>query len=127
MDLELTGKTAIVTGSTRGLGLAIARALLTEVASECTRRLECVQIDREGNHVQASTIFSWRDREFVAAYAASAAPRFSRRSPVERAILAYVEPKLFGLEQELLVRNTFDITFLPFDWSLNDLTGRGGR
>ena len=30
MDLELTDKTAIVTGSTRGLGLAIARALLAE-------------------------------------------------------------------------------------------------
>jgi 3-oxoacyl-[acyl-carrier protein] reductase len=30
MDLELAGKVAIVTGSTRGLGLAIARALLEE-------------------------------------------------------------------------------------------------
>jgi 3-oxoacyl-[acyl-carrier protein] reductase len=30
MDLELTDKTAIVTGSSRGLGLASARALLTE-------------------------------------------------------------------------------------------------
>ena len=30
MDLELAGKTAVVTGSTRGLGFAIARALLQE-------------------------------------------------------------------------------------------------
>jgi 3-oxoacyl-[acyl-carrier protein] reductase len=30
VDLELTGKVAIVTGSTRGLGFATARALLTE-------------------------------------------------------------------------------------------------
>jgi 3-oxoacyl-[acyl-carrier protein] reductase len=33
MDLELAGKVAIVTGSTRGLGLAIARALLLEGCS----------------------------------------------------------------------------------------------
>ena len=30
MDLELAGKIAIVTGSTKGLGLAIARALVQE-------------------------------------------------------------------------------------------------
>jgi len=33
MDLELTGKTAIVTGSSRGIGLAIAKALVAEGCS----------------------------------------------------------------------------------------------
>jgi hypothetical protein len=38
-----------------------------------------------------------------------------------------VEPKLFGLEQELLAANRFELKFQPFDWTLNDLTGRGGQ
>ncbi|WP_193608284.1 SDR family NAD(P)-dependent oxidoreductase [Nocardioides lijunqiniae] len=33
MDLQLAGKTAFVSGSTRGIGLAVARGLLTEGAS----------------------------------------------------------------------------------------------
>jgi len=100
---------------------------LTNVAGECARTPECVQIDRTGNQVLASSIFSWREREFAAAYAGATSSRFSSRSPVERAILAYLEPKLFGLEQEFLARDAFEVKFLPFDWSLNDLTGRGGR
>lgn len=32
MDLELTGKTAVVTGASRGIGLAIAQALTDEGA-----------------------------------------------------------------------------------------------
>jgi Protein of unknown function, DUF547 len=123
------GRGAVASGRLRSEGYAADRleAQLTGVAGECARRLECVQIDRGGNQVLASSIFSWRDREFAAAYAGAASSRFNDRTPVERAILAYVEPRLFGLEQEFLARNAFDVKFLPFDWSLNDLTGRGGR
>jgi NAD(P)-dependent dehydrogenase (short-subunit alcohol dehydrogenase family) len=32
MDLQLSGKTAIVTGASRGIGLAITRALIGEGA-----------------------------------------------------------------------------------------------
>ena len=35
MDLQLTGKSAIVTGSSRGLGLASARALAAEGCRVC--------------------------------------------------------------------------------------------
>lgn len=52
MDLALAGKTALVTGSSRGIGLAIARRLLVEGATVaiCARgreRLEAVQAELE--------------------------------------------------------------------------------
>jgi Protein of unknown function, DUF547 len=123
------GRGAVSSGRLRSEAFEAERleAQLTEVAAECARRLGCFQLDQTANQVAASSIFSWREREFAAAYAGAASSRFSSRSPVERAILAYVEPKLLGLEQEFLARNAFDVRFLDFDWSLNDLTGRGGR
>jgi hypothetical protein len=123
------GRGAVSSGRLRSEAFAADRleAQLTDVAGECARRLACVQIDRTENQVLASSIFSWREREFTAAYAGAASARFNARSPIERAILAYVEPRLLGLEQEFLARNVFDVRFQPFDWSLNDLTGRGGQ
>ena len=123
------GRGAVGSGRLRSEAFAADRleAQLTDVAAECARRLNCVQIDRIENQVLASSIFSWREREFAAAYAGSASARFGARSPLERAILGYVEPKLIGLEQDFLARNAFNVKFLSFDWSLNDLTGRGGR
>ena len=29
--------------------------------------------------------------------------------------------------KEFIAKNTFQIVYTPFDWTLNDLTGRGGR
>lgn len=102
-------------------------AQLKEVADECATRAECVQIDRLANQVALSPIFSWREKEFVAAYAGSAPPAFSNRSPIERAALALVEPKLLTTERDFLAKNDFQMTYKTFDWTLNDLTGRGGR
>ncbi len=42
-------------------------------------------------------------------------------------MIAFVLPKLTGTEKEFLAKNTFQVTYSPFDWTLNDLTGRGGR
>jgi len=100
---------------------------LAEVASECASRSQCVQIDRAQNKVSASAIFSWREKDFVDAYAGTAPPAFADRSPIERAILAFVQPKLLTTEKEFLAGNQFQVTYAPFDWTLNDLTGRGGR
>lgn len=100
---------------------------LTEVANECASRPQCIQIDREQGKVWISSIFSWREKDFVAAYAASAPRAFANRSPIERAALAFAEPKLLGTEREFLAKNQFRVSFTPYDWSLNDLTGRGGR
>ena len=100
---------------------------LAEVASECVTRAECIQVDAVTNKLMASAIFSWHEKEFVAAYADKAAPLYASRSPIERAILAFVAPTLLQTERDFLEKNTFQLAYRPFDWSLNDLTGRGGR
>src|SRR5580765_672078 len=100
---------------------------LAEVASECVTRAECIQVDAATNKLMASAIFSWHEKEFVAAYADKAAPLYASRSPIERAILAFVAPKLLQTERDFLEKNAFQLAYKPFDWSLNDLTGRGDR
>ena len=100
---------------------------LVEVAHECLSRPECVQLDREGGKVSVNAIFSWREREFTAAYADKAPPAFADRSPIERAVVAFIQPRLLTTEKEFLSNNSFQMVYRKFDWSLNDLTGRGGR
>ena len=100
---------------------------LTDVASECVTRVQCADIDRLEGVMKLSAIFSWREKEFTAAYADKAPPLFASRSPIERAALAFVYPRLLTTEREFIEANTFRVRFAPFDWSLNDLTGRGGR
>jgi Protein of unknown function, DUF547 len=100
---------------------------LSEMVSECTSRPVCAQIDRGNNKILASAIFSWREKEFAEAYGDKAPAAFANRSPVERAILSLVEPKLLASERQLFAQNSFQVVFEPFDWTLNDLTGRGGR
>lgn len=99
---------------------------LAQAARECTEDSQCIQVDRLENRISISSIFSWREAEFVRAYADRAEPVFSERSPIERAVLTLVSPELLRTERPFVSANTFEIRYLPFDWTLNDLTGRGG-
>ena len=90
-------------------------------------RTECLQIDRAAGTVAASAVFSWREKEFSAAYADKAPAIFAARAPIERAVIAFCDPKLLASERTFLAANAFKVVFKPFDWTLNDLTGRGGR
>jgi hypothetical protein len=123
------GRGAVGSGRLRSEAFVPGRleTQLSEVAAECASRLVCVHIDRGNKTMLASPIFSWREMEFSAAYGGAAAAVFASRSPIERAVLAFVEPKLLATEREFLAQNTFRVAYEPFDWSLNDLTGRGGR
>jgi hypothetical protein len=100
---------------------------LAEVANECVTRTQCIQIDRDANKVNVNAIFSWREKEFVPAFAEKAPEPFANRSPVERAVIGFIQPKLLTTEKEFLAKNAFQVVYMPFDWNLNDLTGRGGR
>ena len=97
---------------------------LKAVAAESVDRDEIVRVDQAGNELSVSPIFSWREAAFVAMLADKANALFSQRSPLERAILALIEPHLVGSEAELLEKNTFKMTFQEFDWRLNDLSTR---
>lgn len=123
------GRGAVGGGRLRSEAFTAARldAQLSEVAAECASRPECVQLDRANNKVLASPVFSWHEKEFADRYAAAAPETVSNRSPIERAIVAFVEPKLLTTERDFIAKNMFQVAFRPFDWTLNDLTGRGGR
>ena len=101
---------------------------LAEVASECLSRAQCVHIDRAGEQA-GSQLHLLVAREGVRGGLCRKGGGSLRdtRSPIERAILAYVQPKLLQTEQEFLEKNTFRLAYRPFDWSLNDLTGGGDR
>jgi hypothetical protein len=123
------GRGAIGGGRLRSEAFTADRleAQLTDVANECVSRTQCFQIDRDANKLTVSSIFSWREQDFSQTYAAKAPELFAARSPIERAVIAFVQPKLLTTEKDFLAPNTFSVAFRPFDWTLNDLTGRGGR
>ena len=123
------GRGAIGGGRLRSEAFAAptVESQLAEAAPECVSRSQCIQIDRAGNKVSVSPIFSWREKDFTAAYADKAPNLFGGRSAIERAILGFVQPHLLTTEKEFLEKNTFQLAYGQFDWTLNDLTGRGGR
>jgi hypothetical protein len=98
---------------------------LDAVAQEFATSGRLLDIDEARGVVGVSPILSWREKDFVAAYAGAAHARFAQRSVMEKALLAFVEPNLLPHEREFLERNEFKVEFKPFDWSLNDLTGSG--
>jgi hypothetical protein len=97
---------------------------LAAVAAESVDRRELVFVDRATNQLSVSPIFSWREAAFIAAYGDKAPPVFSTRSPLERAVLALIDPVLAPSEATFLRDNQFRMVFHEFDWRLNDLTGR---
>jgi hypothetical protein len=85
-----------------------------------------LRIDRLDNQISVTPILSWREPEFVAAYDKSD-PAFVTRSPIERALIAFIRPNLLPLEKEFVQKNEFKVAFHDFDWRLNDLTGGRGN
>jgi hypothetical protein len=99
---------------------------LDEAVQEFVVRADAFRIDRVSNQVTVSPLFSWREDFFVAGFA-NAGQMWANRSPLERAVVAMSYPLLFPSEREFLALNTFQMKFGEYDWSLNDLTGRGGE
>jgi hypothetical protein len=98
-------------------------AQLADIESEFVNDRHMYRLDRLANTIAVTPILSWREAEFTATYADKADPVFAQRSPVERALIAFVTPHLLPSEKELVRKNEFKMTFLEMDWRLNDLTG----
>jgi hypothetical protein len=81
-----------------------------------------VKIDALGGKVAISPILSWRAPAFIAEYA-SGSYDLPKRQPIEQAVIGFLRPHLLEAEQEFIMKNTFQLTYEPFDWRLNDLTG----
>jgi hypothetical protein len=97
---------------------------LNTMVSELTTRRELVWVDIPSDKLSVNPIFSWREPIFTRSLSTRAAAVYATRSPLERSVLALIDPLLVPNESEFLRKNTFRMAFHDFDWKLNDLTGR---
>lgn len=97
---------------------------LTTMTSELVTRRVLVQVDEGNNRLSVNPMFSWREALFTRTLANRAPAIYATRSPIERSVLALIEPLIVPNEAEFLRRNEFVMVFHEFDWRLNDLTGR---
>jgi len=99
-------------------------AQLDTMQSELVTRRELVFVDIANERLSVNPIFSWREGVFTKSLANRAPAVYASRSPIERAVLALIDPLLVPTETDYLRKNTFRMAFSDFDWKLNDLTGR---
>jgi hypothetical protein len=80
------------------------------------------KVDALAGKVSISPILSWRSAAFIGEYADDAFD-LPKREPLELAVIGFLRPHLLPAEEEFIKKNTFQLTYEPFDWRLNDLTG----
>jgi hypothetical protein len=95
---------------------------LADIQADFVDDRHMYRIDRLTNTIHITPIVSWHDAEFVAAYDKSD-PTFASRSPIERAVIAFITPALLPSEKEFVQKNEWKMAFMEMDWKLNDLTG----
>jgi hypothetical protein len=119
------GRGAMGSGRLRSEAYTGARIMqqLDDIQQEFVSEQEMIKIDRAAGQVSVTPIVSWHDAEFIAAYDKGATGPLAERSPIERAIVAFISLRVLPLEREFLQKNEFKVTYHPFDWRLNDLTG----
>lgn len=119
------GRGAVGSGRLRSEAYSANRIArqLDDLQREFVTHQAMVKIDRGAAEITVTPIVSWHEAEFVAAYDLGASGLFAQRSPVERAIVAFLYAQLLPLERGLVQKNEFRVTYHAFDWRLNDLTG----
>lgn len=81
-----------------------------------------VKIDALNGKVSISPIVSWRSTAFTKDFAGESF-ELPQRETIELAVIGFLRPFLLPSEEEFIRKNTFQLTYEPFDWRLNDLTG----
>jgi hypothetical protein len=99
---------------------------LDDLQHEFVNDRQMLRIDALSRQISVTPIVSWHEQDFVAAYDKSD-PALAQRSPIERAMVAFITPNLLPLEREFLQKNDFKMSFHELDWRLNDLTGGRGN
>jgi hypothetical protein len=99
---------------------------LADLQKEFVNNAHLYRIDRLTNAINITPIVSWHDAEFIAAYDKND-PAFAQRSPIERAVIAFLMPSLLPSEREFVQKNEWKMAFMTMDWRLNDLTGGRGE
>jgi hypothetical protein len=119
------GRGAIGSGRLRSEAYTAERmkSQLDALQAEFVTEQPMLKVDRSAGVVSVTPILSWHDAEFIAKYDPGATGTFAERSPIERALVAFIVPHLLPLEREFLQVNQFKVTYHPFDWRLNDLSG----
>jgi hypothetical protein len=123
------GRGAVGSGRLRSEAYTAARLArqLDVIQSEFVNEEQMIKVDRTAGQIAVTPILSWNEAAFAESYGDKAGEKFATRSAIERAVIAFVKPHLLPLEQEFVDENRFKVTFRPFDWNLNDLTGGGRR
>ncbi len=76
------------------------------------------RIVRDRGRVYLSPIFKWFGQDFVKTYGST--ERLSRFTPNERAVLNFIQNYLPEKERAYLFQGNYDISYLDYDWSLNE-------
>jgi hypothetical protein len=119
------GRGAVGSGRLHSEAYSAARlqSQLEAIQTEFVNEQHMLKVDREAGVMSTTPILSWNQEAFASAYAKNAPAKFESRSPIERALIAFVLPHLLPLEKDFIEQNQFKVTFHNFDWRLNDLTG----
>jgi hypothetical protein len=119
------GRGAVGSGRLRSEAYTAARlaAQLDAIRTDFVNEEQMLKVDRAAGQISTTSIVSWHEATFVAAYDQEPKGVFASRSPIERALLTFIMPNLLPLERDFAEQNQFKVVFHRFDWSLNDLTG----
>ena len=118
------GRSAMGSGRLRSEAFSGPRleAQLAQSAEQFATAPKHVHIDQLAGTLSVSPIFSWRAKPFIDAYADKSMD-LPGRTPIELAIVGFIQPYLLPVERDYLKKNTFKLTYLDFDWRLNDRAG----